>query len=94
MGDLLIRNVSEAMKIDLAKKARESGRSLSEEAKVRIRNSLAEEGEPKRKFANAYEAIRSAFEEAGAIDDEYAKIMDEIEADRKRDFGRPLPDFE
>jgi hypothetical protein len=38
--------------------------------------------------------LRSAFVEAGAADGEFAKIMDEIEAERKKDFGRPLPDFE
>lgn len=95
MGDLLIRNIPDAMKAELEQRARQNGRSLSDEAKVQIRRSLAtvEAPEP-RQFANALEALRSAFEEAGPLDDEYSRIMDEIEAQRKKDFGRPLPDFE
>ncbi len=95
MGDLLIRNIPDAMKAELEDHARRSGRSLSEEAKAQIRRSLLlVEDAPPVAYANALEAIRSAFVEAGAVDDEYAGIMDEIEAERKRDFGRPIPDFE
>jgi antitoxin FitA len=34
--------------------------------------------------------LRTAFEENGPLDGEFAKVMDEIEAERKRDFGRPV----
>lgn len=95
MGDLLIRNIPDALKAELEQRARQSGRSLSEEAKVQIRRSLTSvEPEQPRQFANAYQALRSAFEEAGPLDDEYSRIMDEIEAQRKKDFGRPMPEYE
>ncbi|WP_245429995.1 hypothetical protein [Mesorhizobium sp. WSM3859] len=35
---------------------------------------------------SAWDAIRSAFVSEGAIGDEFADIMIEIEAERKRDF--------
>ncbi|TIV22369.1 MAG: hypothetical protein E5V74_16145 [Mesorhizobium sp.] len=41
-------------------------------------------------LVSAWDAIRSAFVSDGAIDDEFAVIMSEIEAERKRDFGRDL----
>lgn len=40
MGDLLIRNLDEALKNRLRDEARQNGRSLSEEASVRLRRSL------------------------------------------------------
>lgn len=93
MGDILIRDVSEALKTSLAERAARHGRSLSEEAKIRLRKSLeSDETEPE--FANAYDAIRSAFIEAGGGNGEFAKEMEEIEVQSKRDFGRPFEDFE
>lgn len=95
MGDMLIRNVPEQLKNEIAARAAKSGRSLSEEAKVLLRRSLLSDAAPEPAgFANAYDAIRSAFEEHGGIDDAFADMMDEIEAERKRDFGRPVPDLE
>jgi antitoxin FitA len=41
---------------------------------------------------SAWEFIRSLFEKHGAIGDEFGAIMDDIEAERKTDFGRPLAD--
>lgn len=93
MGDLLIRDISDAMKAKLSRSASKNGRSLSEEAKDRLRVSL--EAEPEgRPAMNAYDAIRSAFIDAGGGDGEFAKVMEEIEAESKKDFGRPLEDFE
>ena len=89
MGDLLIRNVPEAMKTGLSNSAVKSGRSLSEEAKHRLRKSLEEEPESA-PVMNVLDAIRSAFIEAGGGTGEFAAIMDEIEAEGKRDFGRPV----
>jgi antitoxin FitA len=95
MGDLLIRNISDAVKTGLANKAKQSGRSLSDEVKLRLSKSLAEEDAGARKYENAYEAIRSAFVEADALmtDEEHAEFMRAIEQGRQ-DAGRLVPDFE
>jgi len=96
MGDLLIRNMPDALKAGLAKKAEQNGRSLSEEAKARLRQSLLDDADtairPKR---NAYDALRSIFVEEDALlsDEEHAEFMRAIEESRK-DIGRPVPDFE
>lgn len=93
MGDILIRDIPDAMKAGLSRSASKNGRSLSDEAKDRLRVSL--ETEPEGMPAmNAFDAIRSAFIDAGGGDGEFAKIMDEIEAESKKDFGRPFEDFE
>jgi len=94
MGDLLIRNIPEAIRNRLAKKAAEGGRSLSDEAKLRLVQSLAQEDDGPKKYANAYEAIRSAFVESDALmsPEEHARFMRAIEEGRK-DMGRPVPDL-
>ncbi|UWU28460.1 plasmid stabilization protein [Rhizobium sp. WSM1274] len=94
MGDFLIRNISEAMKRDIAESAQRSGNSLSDEAKELLREALKRKTEAKQETSSAYEAIRAAFVGENAVDDEFAAIMDEIEAARKNDFGRPFEDFE
>lgn len=96
MGDILIRNVSKAVKTQLVDSAKINGRSLSDEIRERLARSLVSEkaGEPP-KFANAYEAIRSAFVEADALmsDDEHARFMGDV--DRMRHSPpRPVSDFE
>ena len=90
MGDFLIRNISEAMKRDIAESAQRSGNSLSDEAKELLREALKRKTEAKPETMSAYEAIRAAF----VSENEFTAIMDEIEAARKKDFGRPFEDFE
>lgn len=95
MGDLLIRNIPEHLKKGIEQAARRDGQSLSAKSIDLLRRSLAEDmAAQERPFVSAWDALRSAFVEHDAVDDEYSKIMDEIEAERKRDFGRPLPDLE
>ncbi|WP_049730673.1 FitA-like ribbon-helix-helix domain-containing protein [Rhizobium ecuadorense] len=94
MGDFLIRNISEAMKRDIAESAQRSGNSLSDEAKELLREALQRKTGAKPEAVSAYAAIRAAFEREDAVDDEFAAIMEEIEAARKKDFGRPFEDFE
>lgn len=97
MGDLLIRNIPDALKKELADAAAREGKSLSDEAigilrkGLRAREELADES-----GRSAWDSLRAIFhdEKDPQAGEEFAKIMDEIEADRKRDFGRPLPDFE
>lgn len=95
MGDLLIRDIPEAVRSRLAIKAKQGGRSLSDEVKVRLVQSLAQDEKSLDKYENAYEAIRSVFVEHDALmtEKEHAEFMRVIEEGRK-DMGRPVPDFE
>lgn len=93
MGDLLIRDIPESLKRDLNEIASETGRSMSDEAKAMIRKGVAahkaDKSQPSTK--NAYEQLREAFADIPDEErEEFAKIMDEIEADRKKSFGRPF----
>jgi plasmid stability protein len=95
MGDMLVRGIPDALKTEIAESAKRDGQSLSDKAIEILRKGVNVEREEKQKPAqSAWEALRSAVTAHGPLDDEYAKIMDEIEAERKKDFGRPLPDFE
>jgi len=91
MSDLLIRSVPEALRREISQFAKSSGQSLSSTAIDLLQEGLSarrrQEGQPRR---STWEMLRSAFEEFGGADGEFAKIMDEIEAERKRDFGRPV----
>lgn len=97
MGDMLLRGVPDAIKAELTEFAKQDGQSLSQKAIDVLRKGIAAEkvdrAKPKK---SAWDALRSAALAAGAIDEdgEFSNIMEEIEAERKRDFGRPLPDFE
>lgn len=94
MGDLLIRNIPEALKADLATRAAKSGRSLSEEAKLLLRESLQERS-PAPPRSSAWDVLRPILPSDDPVEaEQYARIMEEIESDRKRDFGRPVPDLE
>ena len=91
MGDLLIRNIPEALKRDLESMARRDGKSLSSKSIELLQRSLLVEPDAAGKpFVSAWDVLRPIFEQDGPPDGEFAKIMDEIEADRKRDFGRPV----
>lgn len=95
MGDLLIRNIPDAMKRDIAARAERNGTSLSDEAKELLGRAMAIAVPPaKESGLSLYEEIRAAFESAGASGDEFSEVMDEIEVERKRDFGRPFEAFE
>ncbi|MGV1837678.1 FitA-like ribbon-helix-helix domain-containing protein [Rhizobium rhizogenes] len=96
MSDLLIRDISDAMKQDIAERAKQTGRSLSEEAKVLLRKALLTENDNHRGGLSAWEALRPIFfdESDPEAGEEFARIMDEIEAERKKDFGRPVEEFE
>jgi len=91
MGDLLIRNISDALKHDIAAAADRTGHSLSEKAKELLRRGLVVENEVKAVGGqSAYDALRATFGADEGAGDEFAAIMDEIEAERKKDFGRPV----
>lgn len=90
MGDLLLRNIPDAMKRDLSDAAARAGVSMSDKAKDLLRRGLqAEQDIPKAQPMSAWQGLRQVF----AASDEgetFAEMMREIEADRKKDFGRPI----
>lgn len=65
MGDLLIRNLDDALKRRLRDQAKQNGRSLSEEASVRLRRSLASGNDGVEKSAG--EILRAILESSDAF---------------------------
>jgi hypothetical protein len=95
MGDLLIRDVPEPLKREIEQAARKGGQSLSIKAIDLLRKGMVAEKETKSEPGlSAWDAIRTAFASENAVGDEFAQMMDEIEAERKRDFGRSIEGFE
>ncbi|MEO5324935.1 plasmid stabilization protein [Mesorhizobium sp. CC13] len=91
MGDLLIRNIPEAVKREIAEAAKARGQSRSDKAVDLLQKGLlAERSDDSAPKGSAWETLRAVFESEGAIGDEFAEVMEEIEAQRKRDFGRPV----
>ena len=91
MSDLLIRDVPEDLKDDLGRIARDTGRSMSDTAKDLIRSAMeSQQGRAIRPPRNAYEQLRALFGPEDGGDDEFSKIMDEIEQKRKTNAGRPF----
>lgn len=91
MGDLLIRNVPEDLKRELGEIARKSGRSMSDAAKDMIRSEVErQQAVSPSDGKNAYEQLRALFAPFDEEAEEFSKIMDEIEEQRKKDFGRPV----
>lgn len=92
MGDLLIRNVPEDLKRDLTEAARIAGRSLSDEAKRRLRQPAPEGSPLPQTGAEFLQSIQDFFAEFSDEEREgFADMMDEIVEQRKRDVGRPSP---
>jgi plasmid stability protein len=89
MGDMLIRGIPDALKNEIAGAAKDRGQSLSAKAVDLLRRGLVAERDD-RPERSAWDELRSAFEIDGPPTGEFAQIMDEIEAVRKKDFGRPV----
>ena len=96
MSDLLIRDISDALKQDIAERAKQAGRSLSEEAKELLQKAvIAENTGSDGARLSAWDVLRPIlYDGDDTAAAEYARIMDEIEVQRKKDFGRPFEDFE
>jgi hypothetical protein len=97
MGDLLIRNVPEAMKADLARLAELADSNLSEAAKLALGEGIeaaTKKLEMSRHEVPLGERLREIFSGVFATNEEAEAFHRELEQDRKSDFGRPLPDFE
>jgi len=91
MGDLLIRNVPEDLKRELADAARKAGHSLSDEAKQRLKTATPKASAPAQTGGDLVRSIQTALADIPDEDREaFAKIMDEIEAERRKDHGRPV----
>jgi antitoxin FitA len=95
MGDLLIRDFPTFVKGRIAEAAKEAGHSISEEAKLRLVQSVVDDETGVRTRKSAYDVIRGAFLEHDAIltEEEHAEFMRAVDEMRK-DPGRPVPDFE
>ena len=97
MGDLLIRNIPEAMRADLDRLANLADSNLSDAAKLAINEGI--EAAKKRLAANEQEIpmgdrLRQIFSGVFETNEEAEEFLGEIERERKTDFGRPMPDFE
>lgn len=95
MGDLLIRDFPAFVKERIAEAAKQGGRSLSEEAKLRLVQSVVDDEKGDREPRSAYDELRGFFLRHDAIltEEEHAEMtrtMDEV----RKDMGRPVPDFE
>ena len=87
MGDMLLRNISDAMKRDLAEAADRAG-SMAEKARQLLRRGLQLEKEsPPETSKSGWDRLRQILAHEGP-GEEFADIMRNIESDRKSDFGR------
>ncbi len=93
MGDLLIRNIPENVKREIERAARRDGRSLSDTAIGLLQRSLVDSPADNERFVSAWDELRPLLYDGNAEEaDEFARIMEEVEAEGKRDFGRPVPE--
>jgi len=96
MGDLLIRNVAEALKTDLDQLADRTGQSLSDAAKEALWEGV---NLVKRRLASDADKLplgqrlQAAFAGAFESQDEAEEFHRSLDEQRKKDTGRPLPDF-
>jgi plasmid stability protein len=91
VSDLLIRDIPDPLKQEIAQAAKTRGQSLSRKAIELLRKGLIAEQETKPELeGSAWDVLRAIFEKGGPLDGSFAKVMEEIEAERKRDFGRPV----
>jgi plasmid stability protein len=92
VSDLLIRNIPDHLKADISRRARETGRSLSDEVKELLRKGLLADLEKQAPAGEtAYDAMRRAFAGAHLSDADHGKLMEGVEAGRE-DMGRTVPD--
>ncbi|QBK32129.1 FitA-like ribbon-helix-helix domain-containing protein [Roseitalea porphyridii] len=83
MADIVIRDVPEHMRADLEARARQSGRSLSDEAKALL-DDVIEAGRARQAGQhNAFDALREAFEGAFMTDEEHADFMQAVQEMRR-----------
>jgi plasmid stability protein len=86
MGDLLIRGIDPNVKKKLSDSAHDNGRSLSDEAAIRLQQSLARDSAPKQP---AGQRLRSIINSFVLTDSERARI-----AESRHEADRAPPSFE
>lgn len=90
MGDFLIKNVPESVRRGIERTAQRDGRSLSATAIRLLQRSLADTLDEQHRPRSAWEELRPLlYDGPDDTSDQFAEIMEEVEAARKRDFGRP-----
>jgi plasmid stability protein len=96
MADLLVRDISEGLTESLTARADRAGHSVSDEVKTILQREFPEAHEKSAgNEISALEALRGVFSDLTPEERvEFSAIMDEIEAERKKDFGRPFEDLE
>jgi plasmid stability protein len=85
MGDLLIRDVDPDLKRQLSTSAHRNGRSLSAEAAIRLKQSLADNAKPKQPAGQRLRAIIDGF----ALTDEERETI----AESRHEPDRSPPSF-
>jgi plasmid stability protein len=93
MGNLLIRDISLALKEEISVAANSNGRSISDEVKFRLRiDSQTSERETasqgKSSGAGLYDQIRAIFHGVFETDAEFEEFELEIEESRKNEFAK------
>lgn len=91
MGDLLIRNIPDDLRIAL--KAQASGRSLSEAAKELLQVGLRSADKESPKELNLWEAMQNFLGDDGATEAE-DEVYKEILQEARHAGDREVPDFE
>jgi hypothetical protein len=88
--------VPEELKDKLVAAARKAGRSLDEEARLRLQvpataESTPEQGRAPMSGAEFVKSIQELFTDIQTDEREaFSAVMDEIEAERRKDYGRPV----
>ncbi len=95
MGNLLIRDVPEVLKGALSKAARRNHRSLSEQAKIMLTQSVsAQESLSPKAELSTFELIRASFGEERPTDELHDAYLKDLECARKSGFERSVPELE
>ncbi len=95
MGNLLIRDLPEVLKGAISNAARRNHRSLSEQAKIMLAQSVSsqESMTPKTQLST-FDLIRASFGEDRPTDELHDAYLKDLEYARKSAFERPVPEIE
>lgn len=95
MGDLLIRNLPDYLREELANAASASGQNLSDAAKEAIRIGLSQSAKLKAlSRPNAFEAIRAAIGAENLLSEDEFTAFHSVLDESRRQPDRPSVDFE
>jgi plasmid stability protein len=95
VGNLLIRDVPEVLKGAISKAARRNHRSLSEQAKIMLTQSVsAQESVNPKAELSTFDLIRASFGEDRPTDELHDAYLRDLEYARKIAYERPVPELE